>query len=212
MEVINKPSFSILHQNIAFFRADKRRWVSLGLVFMVPIIHNSWRLVPPDLKVEIYYYTDFSTFLWTVSTGLIPLIASIAWMLTVPRKDYVMRLIVSALMVYGVYMTFATLPIVENTPLYLELTAIFITYIILYSCITFFQKNYLEKRKQLDDSLHVNLLHDLNHHRFMGAVCRIEGMIKVSEMEEYYREGCLGEIDELKETFAYITEKYESLH
>ena len=37
-------------------------------------------------------------------------------------------------------------------------------------------------------------------------------MIKVSEMEEYYRDGCLGEIDELKETFAYITEKYESLH
>lgn len=209
MEVINKPSFSILQQNLAFFRTDRRKWFCLGLVLLVPVVYNSWRFFPPDLEVE--FYSDFNTFWWTFSVNLICPIAAIAWMLTVPRKDYVMRLIVSALLVYGVYMTYATLPFVDSMPLLVDLVAIFGAYFILYGCITFFQKKYLEKHR-FDDSLHINLLHDLNHHRFMGAVCRIEGMVKVSDMEDYYRDGCLREIEELKETFAYITEKYESLH
>ncbi len=209
MEVINKPSFSILNQNVAFFRADKRKWFCLGLVLMVPLMYNSWRFFPSDLEIE--FYSDFSTFWWALSVNMICPITAIAWMLTIPRKDYVMRMIVSSLLIYGVYMTYAALPIIENTPLLIDLIAIFGTYLVLYSCITLFQKKYLEKRK-FDESLHINLLHDLNHHRFMGAVCRIEGMVKVSEMEDYYHDSCLREIEELKETFAYITEKYESLH
>lgn len=208
MEVINKPNFSVLHQSVSFLRADKRKWVCLGLAFLVPVIYNSWRFMPADM--EIPYYESGAFFWWSFSVNFICLLIAIGWTLTIPRKDYVMKLIVSAFLVYGIYMTYVTLPFANITPVYVDIIAIFGSYVILYGCIVYVQKNYLEK-KQSYESLHINLLHDLNHHRFMGAVCRIEGMVNVSSMEEHYRNACDKEIEELKETFAYIIEKYESL-
>ena len=131
-------------------------------------------------------------------------------MLMVPRKDYVMRFVLSALLIYGIYMTYGTLPIADETPLYIDVLATTAVFVVVYGSIVYIQKNYLEK-KQSYESMHINLLHDLNHHRFMGAVCRIEGMLKVSDMEGHYRDACEKEIEELKETFAYISEKYENL-
>ena len=209
MEVINKPNFSVLHQSVAFLRTDKRKWVCLGLVVLVPLVYNSWRFIPAD--IEIPYYDNIIVFWWSFSVNFICLLIAIGWMLTIPRKDYVMKIIVSAFLVYGIYMTYVTLPFANVTPVYIDIIAIVGSYIILYSCIVYVQKHYLEK-KQSYESLHINLLHGLNHHRFMGAVCRIEGMVNVSNMEDHYREACEKEIDELKETFAYIIEKYESLN
>lgn len=208
MEVINKPNFNILYQSLIFLRTDKRKWVCLGVAVLVPLIYNSWRFIPTDMEVS--YYETLWAFIWTFSVSFISLLIAIGWMLTIPRKDYVMKLIVSALMVYGIYMTYVTLPFAATTPIYIDLVAIVGSYILLYGCIIYIQKNYLEK-KQSYESLHINLLHDLNHHRFMGAICRIEGMVNVSSMEDHYRDACRKEVEELKETFAYITEKYESL-
>ncbi|WKN44727.1 hypothetical protein [Tunicatimonas pelagia] len=101
-------------------------------------------------------------------------------------------------------------PISEVTPLYVDVLATVGTYALFYSSIHLIKKRYLEKRPSYR-SMHVGLLHDLNHHRFMGAVCRIEGMIDMSDMNDTYRDVCKKEIDELKETFAYIVEKYENI-
>ncbi|MGB3586346.1 MAG: hypothetical protein WBA23_07405 [Tunicatimonas sp.] len=108
-------------------------------------------------------------------------------------------------------MTYVTLPLGETTPLHLDLISVIGTYLVLYTSISFIQKKFLEAKPSYQ-SMHIGLLHDLNHHRFMGAVCRIEGMVDMSDMDESHRKICKKEIEELKETFAYITEKYESLH
>ncbi len=132
-------------------------------------------------------------------------------MITIPRKDYAMQFVLSALMVYNMYMIYVTLPISEVTPLHIDILASVGTYALFYSSINLIKKKYLEKKPSYR-SMHVGLLHDLNHHRFMGAVCRIEGMVDMSDMNESHRKICKKEIEELKETFAYITEKYESIH
>ncbi|WKN44726.1 hypothetical protein [Tunicatimonas pelagia] len=102
-------------------------------------------------------------------------------------------------------------PISEVTPLYVDVLATVGTYALFYSSIHLIKKRYLEKRPSYR-SMHVGLLHDLNHHRFMGAICRIEGMLQQPNLTEEDRQHCLREAAELKETFAYITEKYESLY
>lgn len=209
MEVINKPTVSPLLKSFSFFQADKRKWMCLALVILIPVVYNSWRYFPSTWKIS--YYEEFSVFWWNFSINFISLLIVMVWSLTVPRKDYMMKLILSTLMIYGIYMSYMTLPLGDDIPLYVDILAIAGIYVILYSIIRFTQKNYLEKKPSYE-SMHINLLHDLNHRRFMGAICRIEGMVKVSDMEEYYRDACEKEIEELKETFAYITEKYENIH
>jgi len=208
MEVINRPNVSLLQQSIAYLRADKRKWICLSLVLIIPLVYNSWRFFPEDITVS--YYEDFSIFWWTLSVNFISLLIAAGWMLTIPRKDYVMRFVLSALLIYGIYMTYAILPVADETPLYIDLLAVAVVFVVVYGSIVYVQRNYLEKKPSYE-SMHINLLHDLNHHRFMGAVCRIEGMLKVSDMEDHYRDACEKEIEELKETFAYISDKYENL-
>ena len=59
--------------------------------------------------------------------------------------------------------------------------------------------------------MHDGLVYDLHHQRFLGSINRIAGLVEMAEMEEPYKHLCAEEIKELKESIAYIAEKYESL-
>ena len=47
---------------------------------------------------------------------------------------------------------------------------------------------------------------------FLGSINRIAGLLEIAEMDEPYKCLCTEEINELKESIAYIAEKYESLN
>ena len=114
MEVINKPTVSPLFKSFSFFQADKRKWTCLALVLLIPLLYNSWRFFPSDW--EINHYGEFAIFWWNFSINFISLLVVVVWSLTIPRKDYMMKLILSTLTIYGIYMTYMTLPMGEDVP------------------------------------------------------------------------------------------------
>ncbi|MGB3779195.1 MAG: hypothetical protein WA960_12620 [Tunicatimonas sp.] len=73
------------------------------------------------------------------------------------------------------------------------------------------KKNYLDKPNDYK-ALHDGLVYDLHHQRFLGSINRIAGLLEIAEMDEPYKCLCTEEIDELKESIAYIAEKYETLN
>ena len=149
-------------------------------------------------------------FVWTFMVNFLIIIISAAWYLSVPSKDYAMHIIILSALAFGVLLTFQTLPFSDEVPLWQDIFVSGVIFILIYLCLCYIQKNYLEKP---DDYkvLHDGLVYDLHHQRFMGSINRIAGLLEVAEMDEPYKRLCKEEIKELKESIAYIAEKYEAL-
>ena len=208
MEVINKPKVAYTKKSLEFFFRDKRKLISAILVISIPIIQNSWRFFPEDLYVPIYSSIDI--FVWTFSVNFIIVVVGVAWTLCVPRKDHVLQYLSLSVVAYGIYLTLDTIPFATSTSLWTDILATAAVFFCFYFCLRYIQKNYLERPDDYKQ-LHDGLVYDIHHQRFLSSIDRVAGLIDVAEMEEPYKCLCAKEIEELKESIAYIAEKYEAL-
>ena len=208
MEVINKPKIAYTKKSLQFFFNDWRKIVSTIVVILLPIISNVWRLIPEDIPFPHYGY--LYAFVWAFSVNLILLLVSIAWYLSVQQKDIAMRMVTLSAVAFGIFQTFETMPFIGETPLWLDILASTVIFAFLYVCLRYIQKNYLEKPDDYK-TLHDGLVYDIHHQRFLSSINRVAGLLDVADMEEPYKHLCAEEIEELKESIAYIAEKYEAL-
>ena len=197
MEVINKPKVAYTKKSLQFFFRDKRKIISAILVFFLPALGNVWRFVPDDMPFP--YYETFDVFVWNFCFHLMIPLVGIAWFISLPPKDLVMRYLSLGAITFGVLLTIETFPFTEETPLWMDIILTVLISALLYVSLRYIQKNYLEKT---DDYkvLHDGLVYDLHHQRFLGSINRVAGMMEVAEMEEPYKCLCAKEIEELKES------------
>ncbi len=208
MEVINKPKIAYAKKSLQFFLRDKRKVASALVVFFLPILSNLWRFFPDNIPFP--YYETLDVFVWNFSFHLIIALVGIGWFMSLPSKDLAMRYISLAAVAFGILLTIETLPFTEETPLWMDLLLTAIISLLLYQCLYHIKTKYLEKPDDYK-TLHDGLVYDLHHQRFLGSINRIAGLLEVGEMEEPYKHLCAEEIEELKESIAYIAEKYEAL-
>ncbi len=208
MEVINKPKVYHTQKSLQFFLRDKRKIISAVIVLSIPLIGNVWRFIPEDIPFS--YYDFLYVFIWTFSTYFVFLMLAIAWYLSVPKKDHVFQYVTLAAVAFGVFLVFETLPFVGETPLWMEIVASLVIFYFLYLAINYIKNNYLSKPSDYK-VLHDGLVYDIHHQRFLGSINRIAGLLEIAEMEEPYKQLCEREIEEIKESIAYIAEKYEEL-
>ncbi len=208
IQVINKPRIAYTKKSLQFFLKDRRKVVSAIMVASLPLVVNAWRFFPEDVYVP--YYENLDLFVWTFSIHFSIVVSGIAWMLCVSRKDYVLHFLSSSVVAYGTYLTFNTLPIATETPLWVDLLAASAIFGGLYFCLRYIRNNYLDRPDDYK-TLHDGLVYDIHHQRFMGSINRIAGLIDVADMEEPYKHLCAEEVQDMRESIAYIAEKYESL-
>ncbi len=208
MEVINKPKIYYTRKSLQFFFKDKRKVVSALTVVVLPVIGNVWRIIPEDIPFP--HYNSLYVFIWTFSTYFMFLVLAIAWYLSVPKKDHALQFITLSAVAFGVFLTFETLPFIGKTPLWLDLVASLVIFTFIYIAINYIKNHYLSKPTDYK-VLHDGLVYDIHHQRFLGGINRIAGLVEVSDMEDTYKKLCQREIDEIKESIAYIADKYEEL-
>ncbi len=209
MEVINKPKINHTKKSLQFFFHDRRKVISAVAILSLPFLNQLWRLAPEG--IEISYYDSFEVFVWNFCLNLMFVIISIAWYFSVPKKDQVLQFLSLLSAGYGIYLTLETLPFADETSLWVDISTSAVILACLYFCLQYIQKNYLDKPNDYK-ALHDGLVYDLHHQRFLGSINRIAGLLEIAEMDEPYKCLCTEEINELKESIAYIAEKYESLN
>ena len=208
MEVINKPNVAHTKKSLQFLIQDRRKIVSAIIVILLPLVSNAWRFVSEDIEFPIY--GTLYMFVWTFAVNFLVVMLSAAWYFSIPAKDYAMHIIVLSSLAFGIFSTCQTLPFSDDVPLWQDLVISAVIFAFLYTSLRYIQKNYLEKPNDYK-VLHDGLVYDLHHQRFMGSINRIAGLLEVAEMDEPYKHLCCEEIKELKESIAYIAEKYEAL-
>ncbi len=209
MEVINKPKISYTRKSVQFFLNDWRKVISAAVVLLLPLLNNLWRFFPEGTNYSMY--GDYQTFIWSICIHFMIFVLGLAWFYSIPEKDSVLRFISLSVVAYGILLTYQTLEFGEGTPLWIDLSASAIIFAALYFCLQFIQKNYLGKPNDYK-TLHDGLVYDLHHQRFLGSINRIAGLLEIAEMDNRSKCLCAQEIDELKESIAYIAEKYEALN
>ena len=165
-------------------------------------------MVPEN--IDFPYYGSLQTFLWAFSVNFMILLLSVAWFLTIHRRDFALQIIALAATSYGIFMTYDTLPFTQHTPLWLDISATFCIFMGVTIYLYYIHKNYLQRATDYK-VLHDGIVNDLHHQRFLSDISRIEGLIELAEMEEPYRSLSKKEIAKLKESVTYIAEKYSEL-
>lgn len=199
--------WSYVQASIKFTFNDKRKRAAFLLVAMIPLVGNLWKVIPADIPFRHYEYLDI--FVFTFATQFIFVMVGVAWFLIVGRKDLGLQILALTLVAYGVFMSFSTLPLTGTTPLSFELfvTAVITTFL---AAFLFYIQSHAKPgydyKAECED-----MIHDLHHSRFLGSICRIEGLMGISDMQESYKEHALQELEELKQSVEYIAKKYESL-
>lgn len=208
MEVINKPKIYYTRKSLQFFMRDKRKIVSAIVVISLPILNNLWRLVPPSATIP--YYDTLYMFVWTFCIHLMLVIMAFGWFLSIPKKDHVLQFITLSGAAFSIFLTYQTFPFTDETPLWTDIASSLIIFAFIYAAIDYIKNNYLSKPTDYK-VLHDGLVYDIHHQRFLGAINRIAGLLEVSDMEEPYKGLCKREVDEIKESIAYIADKYGEL-
>ena len=208
MEVINKPKVAYTKKSLQFFFRDKRKIISAAIIILLPLISNIWRFVPED--IEFPFYGTLYMFVWTFVVNFLIVLVSIAWYFSIPSKDYAMHIVVLSSLAFGIFLTYQTIPLSDESPLWQDFSASAVIFAFLFFCLRYIQKNYLEKPNDYK-VLHDGLVYDIHHQRFLSSIDRVAGLIDIAEMEKPYKCLCAKEIEELKESIAYIAEKYEAL-
>lgn len=208
MEVINKPKVYYTQKSLQFFLKDKRKLISAIVVISLPVVNNLWRLVPET--AEFLYYDSLYIFVWTFCIHFMLVMLAFAWFLSIPKKDCVLQFIALSAAAFGIFLTYSTLPFTDETPLWMDGIASLVIFGFIFGAISYIKNNYLSKPSDYK-VLHDGLVYDIHHQRFLGCVNRIAGLLEVTEMEEPYKKLCMDEINEIKESIAYIADKYEEL-
>lgn len=207
-KIIQRPFINLTAKSIQFTFKDGRKLASLIIVMMLPVVGKIWSFVPDHIQFP--YYASFQTFLWAFSINFICVLVSVAWFLTIHRRDFALQIIALAAIFYGVFMTYDTLPFTQNTPVWLDVSTTICIFLGVAAYLYYIHRNYLHRATDYK-VLHDGIVHDLHHQRFLSDISRIEGLIEIAEMEEPYRSMSKKEIAKLKESVTYIAEKYSEL-
>lgn len=202
------PLIELTTKSIQFTFKDGRKLASLVIVILLPIVGRFWEFVPDH--IEFPHYGKLSVFFWAFSVNFVNVLVSVAWFLTIHRRDFALQIIALAAMFYGIFMTYDTLPFTQNTPTWLDISATFCVFMGVAIYLYYIHRNYLQRATDYK-VLHDGIVHDLHHQRFLSDISRIEGLIEIAEMEEPYRSMSKKEIAKLKESVTYIAEKYSEL-
>lgn len=201
------PPWNYVQASLKFTFNDKRKRAAFLLVAMIPLVGNLWKVIPTDIPFRHYEYLD--VFVYTFATQFIFVLVGVAWFLIVGRKDLGLQILALTLVAYGVFMSFSTLPLTDATPLSFD---VFVTAAItaLLAAFLFYIQSHTQPgydyKAECED-----IIHDLHHSRFLGSICRLEGLMRISDMQDSYKEPALQELEELKQSVEYIAKKYESL-
>ncbi|WKN41690.1 hypothetical protein [Tunicatimonas pelagia] len=199
--------WTYVQASLKFTFNDKRKRAAFLLVAMIPVVGNLWKVIPADIPFRHYEYLD--VFIFTFATQFIFVMIGVAWFLIVGRKDLGLQLLALTLVAYGVFMSFGTLPLTDTTPLSFEILVTAIITMLL-AAFLFYIQNYVrpgyDYKAECED-----IIHDLHHSRFLGSICRIEGLIQISDMKEPYRDHALQELEDLKRSVEHVARKYEEL-
>ncbi|MEM9671265.1 MAG: hypothetical protein ACFB15_30605 [Cyclobacteriaceae bacterium] len=136
---------------------------------------------------------------------------SSAWFLSTPRRDFATQIIVLAALFLGVFITLNILPFSVESPWWVDVLISLALFAIVSIYLFYVYRNYIDRNVDYKQ-LHDGIVHDLHHQRFLNSISRIEGLMKVAEMEEPYKSMCTDEIAELKESVSYVADKYKALY
>lgn len=208
MKSSRPPILEITKKSFRYTIRDRRKLLSLSIVLSLPLLSNAWRLIPDEITFPYYEYLNI--FVFQFATSFISFMVAIAWFLTIPRRDFALQTIAMAAIFYGLFMCYDTLPITEQTPLWLDILTLLFMFVIVSIYLYYIHRNYINSKidhKQLYDGI----VHDLHHEKLLNSVSRIQGLMDVAELEEPYRSMCQEEIKKIREAVAYVTDKYSEL-
>lgn len=208
---MNKAKEDILKISFKSFQytfKDKRKLIGFILILFLPLLSISWRFVPED--ATIVYYDSLQTFIYLFSLNFSITLIAIAWFFTIPRRDFAMQIIAMAAVFYGVFMVIDTIPHENPSSMWIDVILSFFVFIIACIYLFYIHRNYVNRAIDYKQ-LHDGIVHDLHHERFLNEISRIEGLIDIAEMDEPYKSLCEKEIARLRESVAYIADKYSEL-
>lgn len=209
MKIIEKKQLESLSKTFRYTLRDRRKLVSLVIVLLLPFIIFAWRFIPDG--IDFPFYGELSLFVWTFSVHFSIVLLSTAWFLSTPRRDFATQIIVLAALFFGVYLTWDTIPLYNSPPMWVDILVSVMIFIIISAYLFYVYRNYIDRNVDYKQ-LHDGIVHDLHHQRFLNSISRIEGLMKVAEMEEPYKSMCEDEIAELKESVVYVADKYKELY
>lgn len=209
MKIGKTPIAAITAKSFRYTFKDKRKLISLIIVLLLPLIGNSWRFVPADILLDSYPNLQVLTYIFSINFLLA--LVSIAWFLTIHRKDFALQIIAMAALFYGIFTSYDALPFSEGqTSIWLDVAVSFFIFLIVCIYLYYIHKNYINRSIDYKQ-LHDGIVHDLHHERFMNEISRIEGLMDMAEMEEPYKSLCQKEVGKLRESITYIADKYSEL-
>ena len=201
-------SWKFIRKTFQYTIKDRRKLISLLIVLFLPVVSNSWRLIPNG--IPFYYYHDLSVFVYMFGLNLLVMMVAIAWFLILPRRDFALQIFALAAVFYGLFITLDTLPFTDSTPVWLDILISTIPFLIICVYLYYVHRNFIHQKID-HKQLYEGLLHDLHHQRLLNTVSRVEGLISIAEIEEPYRSMCREEIQKMKEGISFLSEKYSDL-
>lgn len=207
--MIDSKQIDSLSKTFRYTLKDRRKFISLVIVLTLPFVIFSWRFVPEG--ISIYFYEDLSLFVWTFSVHFTIVMLSTAWFLSTPRRDFATQIIVLAALFFGIYLTWDTIPFYDQPPIWVDIIVSIIVFLIVSVYLYYVYRNYISRNIDYKQ-LHDGIVHDLHHQKFLNSISRIEGLMKVADIEEPYKSMCEDEIADLKESVVYVADKYKTLY
>ena len=199
----------VVQKSFFYTLKDKRKLVSIIMVILLPLLGSLWRFVPKEST--IIHYGALDTFVYLFFINFMVVLVSVAWFLTIPRRDFAMQIIALAAIFYGTFLTFDTVPREEPTPIWFDVSVTLIVFTIICIYLYYVHRNYINSKidhKQLYDGM----VHDLHHEKLLNSVSRVQGLIDVAELEEPYRSMCQEEIAKIRDAVSYVSDKYSDLN
>nr|WKN36739.1 hypothetical protein K4G66_30710 [Tunicatimonas sp. TK19036] len=209
MKLVDKEQFSLLSKTFRYTLKDRRKSISLIMVMLLPLVVFAWRFVPNN--GPFFFYNNLSVFVYTFGVNFAIVLMASAWFLSTPRRDFATQIIVTIGLFFGIFTTWDTLPFEDAPPMWVDMVISFILFAVVCIYLYYVYRNYINKTIDYKQ-LHDGIVHDLHHQRFLNSISRIEGLMSVAEMEEPYKSMCEDEITELKESVAYVADKYKELY
>jgi pilus assembly protein TadC len=209
MKIFDKQQIKSLSKTFRYTLKDRRKLISLLIVLALPVILFMWRFIPEG--IEFPFYGELNVFVWTFNLYFAQVMLSAAWFLSTPRRDFATQIIVLAALFFSVFLTWNALPIFDESPWWLDVLISLVLFTVVSVYLFYVYRNYINRNVDYKQ-LHDGIVHDLHHQRFLNSISRIEGLMKVAEMEEPYKSMCEDEIAELKESITYVADKYKALY
>lgn len=209
MKLVEKDQLELLSKTFRYTFKDRRKSVSLVLVLLLPFVVFAWRFIPEG--ISFYYYGDLRIFVWTFGINFSLVLLASAWFLSTPRRDFATQIIVIAGLFFGIFTTWDTIPFEEEPPLWVDILISIVLFIVVCTYLYYVYRNYINKSIDYKQ-LHDGIVNDLHHERFLNSISRVEGLMQVAEMEEPYKSMCADEIADLKESVAYVADKYKAIY